>query len=155
MRIKEIVMTPIEGRVTPLDQAIDQAFAKGVIGKGSLIYPDKGEVLAPFDGTVLTLFPTKHAIGLVSETGLELLIHVGVDTVQLEGKYFQSFVTQGDKVTKGQVLLKFDKVGIEKAGYSIETPVIITNATDYESIVEKTGITVNNGDELLTAVTSL
>ncbi|NJE62805.1 PTS beta-glucoside transporter subunit IIABC [Enterococcus durans] len=152
---KEIVMTPIEGRVTPLDQAIDQAFAKGVIGKGSLIYPDKGEVLAPFDGTVLTLFPTKHAIGLVSETGLELLIHVGVDTVQLEGKYFQSFVTQGDKVTKGQVLLKFDKVGIEKAGYSIETPVIITNATDYESIVEKTGITVNNGDELLTAVTSL
>lgn len=152
---KEIVLTPIEGRVTPLDQAIDQAFAKGVIGKGSLIYPDKGEVLAPFDGTVLTLFPTKHAIGLVSETGLELLIHVGVDTVQLEGKYFQSFVAQGDKVTKGQVLLKFDKEGIEKAGYSIETPVIITNATDYESIAEKTGITVNNGDELLTAVTSL
>ncbi|MGH1865485.1 beta-glucoside-specific PTS transporter subunit IIABC [Enterococcus durans] len=152
---KEIVLTPIEGRVTPLDQAIDQAFAKGVIGKGSLIYPDKGEVLAPFDGTVLTLFPTKHAIGLVSETGLELLIHVGVDTVQLEGKYFQSFVAQGDKVTKGQVLLKFDKEGIEKAGYSIETPVIITNATDYESISEKTGITVNNGDELLTAVTSL
>lgn len=152
---KEIVLTPIEGRVTPLDQAIDQAFAKGVIGKGSLIYPDKGEVLAPFDGTVLTLFPTKHAIGLVSETGLELLIHVGVDTVQLEGKYFQSFVAQGDKVRKGQVLLKFDKEGIEKAGYSIETPVIITNATDYESIAEKTGITVNNGDELLTAVTSL
>ncbi|MFB8505952.1 beta-glucoside-specific PTS transporter subunit IIABC [Enterococcus durans] len=152
---KEIVLTPIEGRVTPLDQAIDQAFAKGVIGKGSLIYPEKGEVLAPFDGTVLTLFPTKHAIGLVSETGLELLIHVGVDTVQLEGKYFQSFVAQGDKVTKGQVLLKFDKEGIEKAGYSIETPVIITNATDYESIAEKTGITVNNGDELLTAVTSL
>ncbi|MBE8848459.1 beta-glucoside-specific PTS transporter subunit IIABC [Enterococcus durans] len=152
---KEIVLTPIEGRVTPLDQAIDQAFAKGVIGKGSLIYPEKGEVLAPFDGTVLTLFPTKHAIGLVSETGLELLIHVGVDTVQLEGKYFQSFVAQGDKVTKGQVLLKFDEEGIEKAGYSIETPVIITNATDYESIAEKTGITVNNGDELLTAVTSL
>lgn len=152
---KEIVLTPIEGRVTPLDQAIDQAFAKGVIGKGSLIYPDKGEVLAPFDGTVLTLFPTKHAIGLVSETGLELLIHVGVDTVQLEGKYFQSFVAQGDKVTKGQVLLKFDKEGIEKAGYSIETPVIITNATDYESIAEKTGIIVNNRDELLTAVTSL
>ena len=91
----------------------------------------------------------------MSETGLELLIHVGVDTVQLEGKYFQSFVAQGDKVTKGQVLLKFDKEGIEKAGYSIETPVIITNATDYESIAEKTGIIVNNGDELLTAVTSL
>ena len=151
---QEIVLAPIEGRVLPLSQALDQAFAKGAIGKGSLIYPEKGEVLAPFDGTVLTLFPTKHAIGLVSETGLELLIHVGVDTVQLEGKYFQSFVAQGDKVTKGQVLLKFDKKGIEKAGYSVETPVIITNGADYELIAEKTGITVTNGDELITAVTS-
>ncbi|HBG9653442.1 TPA: PTS glucose transporter subunit IIA, partial [Enterococcus faecium] len=89
---KEIVKTPIQGQIAPLNAAKDAAFAQGTLGRGILIYPEKGEVRAPFDGTVMTLFPTKQAIGMVSETGLELLIHVGLDTVQLEGKYFESLV---------------------------------------------------------------
>lgn len=92
---KEIVKTPIQGQIAPLNAAKDAAFAQGTLGRGILIYPEKGEVRAPFDGTVMTLFPTKQAIGMVSETGLELLIHVGLDTVQLEGKYFESLVQQG------------------------------------------------------------
>ena len=92
---KEIVKTPIQGQIAPLNAAKDAAFAQGTLGRGILIYPEKGEVRAPFDGTVMSLFPTKHAIGMVSEAGLELLIHVGLDTVQLEGKYFESLVQQG------------------------------------------------------------
>lgn len=92
---KEIVKTPIQGQIAPLNAAKDAAFAQGTLGRGILIYPEKGEVRAPFDGTVMTLFPTKQAIGMVSETGLELLIYVGLDTVQLEGKYFESLVQQG------------------------------------------------------------
>ncbi len=105
---KEIVKTPIQGQIAPLNAAKDAAFAQGTLGRGILIYPEKGEVRL-FDGTVMTLFPTKHAIGMVSETGLELLIHVGLDTVQLEGKYFESLVQQGERVKQGDLLLRFDK----------------------------------------------
>ncbi|PQF23045.1 beta-glucoside-specific PTS transporter subunit IIABC [Enterococcus mundtii] len=152
-KIKEIVKTPIQGGIASLSEAKDQAFAKGALGRGILIYPEKGEVVAPFDGTVMTLFPSKHAIGLVSESGLELLIHVGLDTVQLEGKHFESFVKQGDKVKQGDVLLRFDINAIESEGYSVETPVIITNSADYLDIVENQSKIVTNGDELITALT--
>ena len=150
---KEIVKTPIQGQITPLNAAKDAAFAQGTLGRGILIYPEKGEVRAPFDGTVMTLFPTKHAIGMVSETGLELLIHVGLDTVQLEGKYFESLVQQGERVKQGDLLLRFDKKKIEKEGYSLETPVIVTNYTDYLDILENQGETVGPDDALITALT--
>jgi PTS system beta-glucosides-specific IIC component len=99
----------------------------------------------------MTLFPTKHAIGMVSETGLELLIHVGLDTVQLEGKYFESLVQQ--RVKQDDLLLRFDKKKIEKEGYSLETPVIVTNYTDYLDILENQGETVGPDDALITALT--
>ncbi|EOH86117.1 hypothetical protein EVI01_08890 [Enterococcus villorum] len=119
-----------------------------------MIYPEKGEVRAPFDGTVMSLFPTKHAIGLVSNNGLELLIHIGLDTVQLDGNYFKEYVKQGDKVAQGELLLTFDIEAIESAGFSVETPVIITNSADYLTILQKQGIAaVNSGDELITAMT--
>ncbi len=150
---KEIVKTPIQGQIAPLNAAKDAAFAQGTLGRGILIYPEKGEVRAPFDGTVMTMFPTKHAIGMVSETELELLIHVGLDTVQLEGKYFESLVQQGERVKQGDLLLRFDKKKIEKEGYSLETPVIVTNYTDYLDILENQGETVGPDDALITALT--
>lgn len=118
-----------------------------------MIHPEKGEVRAPFDGTIMTLFKTKHAIGLVSDTGMELLIHVGLDTVQLDGKYFKSHVAQGDHVKKGDLLLEFDIKAIEKAGYSVETPIIITNSGDYLDILENQGNSVKTGEELIAALT--
>ncbi|MEO1768439.1 beta-glucoside-specific PTS transporter subunit IIABC [Candidatus Enterococcus ferrettii] len=149
---KENVSSPIEGSVMPLSTAKDQAFAQGVLGKGVVIHPTKGEVVAPFDGTVMTLFPTKHAIGLVSDNGLELLIHIGLDTVQLDGKYFTAHVAQGDKVKRGDKLVSFDLDAIISAGYSVETPIIVTNAADYLDILDCEQKEVSGEDEILTAL---
>ncbi|KAF1302331.1 MULTISPECIES: beta-glucoside-specific PTS transporter subunit IIABC [Enterococcus] len=150
--VKETISAPLQGEIAPLSVAKDEAFAQGALGKGILIYPKTGEVVAPFDGTVMTLFPTKHAIGLVSDGGLELLIHIGLDTVQLNGKFFEAHVQQGDHVKKGQALITFDLEAIKQAGYSVETPVIVTNAEDYLDILESQNSFVSNGDELITAL---
>ncbi|MGX7132024.1 beta-glucoside-specific PTS transporter subunit IIABC [Enterococcus songbeiensis] len=150
--VKETISAPLQGEIAPLSVAKDEAFAQGALGKGILIYPKTGEVVAPFDGTVMTLFPTKHAIGLVSDGGLELLIHIGLDTVQLNGKFFEAHVQQGDQVKKGQALITFDLEAIKQAGYSVETPVIVTNAEDYLDILESQNSFVSNGDELITAL---
>ncbi|MGO3789997.1 MAG: beta-glucoside-specific PTS transporter subunit IIABC [Enterococcus gilvus] len=150
---KEIVTAPVTGTMMPLSTAKDQAFAQGVLGKGVVIYPTVGEVVAPFDGTVMTMFPTKHAIGLVSDNGLELLIHIGLDTVQLDGQFFESFVEQGAKVKRGDKLVTFDIKAIEEAGYSVETPVIVTNSADYLDIIESDQKKdICNEDELLTVL---
>ncbi|MBO0448928.1 PTS glucose transporter subunit IIA [Enterococcus sp. MJM12] len=150
---KEIVTAPINGAIMPLSTSKDEAFAQGILGKGVLIQPESGEVVAPFDGTVMTLFPTKHAIGLVSDNGLELLIHIGIDTVQLDGKFFTPHVKQGDKVKRGQKLMSFDIKAIQAAGYSVETPVIVTNSADYLDILESDKPNVASGsDELITAL---
>ena len=127
--------------------------SQGTLGRGILIYPEKGEVRAPFDGTVMTLFPTKHAIGMVSETGLELLIHVGLDTVQLEGKYFESLVQQGERVKQGDLFLRLDQKENRKGRIQFRTPVIVTNYMDYLDILENQGETVGPDDALITALT--
>lgn len=132
--LSEEVNQPIEGKIIPLNQVEDDAFSQEVLGKGIAIIPSEGKVYAPFDGTVITLFPTKHAIGIVSDNGCEVLIHIGMNTVQLNGKYFTSHVQQGDKVKKGQLLVEFDIDHILQEGYNIETPVIITNTKDYSNI---------------------
>ncbi|OJG71653.1 PTS system, beta-glucoside-specific IIABC component [Enterococcus phoeniculicola] len=149
---KEVVATPIQGTLAPLSTSKDAAFAQGALGKGILIHPTKGEVVAPFDGTVMTLFPTKHAIGLVSDNGLELLIHIGLDTVQLDGSHFEAFVQQNERVKKGQLLVRFDIEAIQKAGFNVETPIIVTNASDYLDILETQKKTIANGEELITAL---
>lgn len=150
---KEVVTSPVQGNMMPLETAKDQAFAQGALGKGVVIHPTVSEVVAPFDGTVMTMFPTKHAIGLISDNGLELLIHIGLDTVQLDGKYFEAHVEQGAKVKRGDKLVSFDIKAIEEAGFSVETPVIVTNSADYLDIIEtdhKEGI--SSSDELLTVL---
>jgi len=147
-----IVKSPIEGKVMSLLTSKDEAFAQGLLGKGVIVHPTKGEVVAPFDGTIITLFPTKHAVGLVSNDGLEVLIHVGLDTVQLEGKYFETHVHQGDQVKCGQKLVTFDIAAIEAAGFFVETPVLVTNYTDYLDIIECDKENVNYNDDLLTMI---
>lgn len=129
------VNSPIKGDVVALELAQDAAFSEGALGKGVLIRPTDGSVYAPFDGTVVALFPTKHAIGLVSNTGVEVLIHVGLDTVKLEGKHFVSYISQGDTVSAGQKLLDFDIKAIEDEGYLIETPVLISNSGEYLDVI--------------------
>ena len=107
-----------------------------MIGKGLAIIPSEGKVYAPFDGTVEALFATKHAIGLKSESGIEVLIHIGIDTVKLEGKGFTSHIAQGDMVKKGQLLVEFDISFIKEQGYDVTTPIMVTNMDDYLDILK-------------------
>lgn len=129
-----LLYSPLEGKAVPLDQIKDPTFASGVLGKGMAVIPAKGEVTAPCDATVETVFETKHAIGLTGDNGTELLIHVGMDTVQLKGEYFTAHVKDGDHVKKGQLLLTFDMEKIKEAGYEITTPFIVTNSDAYSDV---------------------
>lgn len=132
---KLTVSSPVDGEVKPLTSCKDEVFASETLGKGCLLLADNGNVYAPFDGVVTTLFPTKHAIGITGDNGVEILIHVGIDTVNLQGKYFDAKINQNDHVKKGQLLLCFDKDSIEKEGFSCEIPMIITNHKNYLDIV--------------------
>ena len=129
-----LLYSPLEGKAVPLNQIKDPTFASGVLGKGMAVIPAKGEVTAPCDATVETVFDTKHAIGLTGDNGAELLIHVGMDTVQLKGEYFKAHVKDGDHVKKGQLLLTFDMEKIKEAGYEITTPFIVTNSDAYSDV---------------------
>ena len=129
------VVSPLAGQVKPLSQATDPVFSSGVMGQGVVIEPSQGELVSPVNGTVTVLFPTKHAVGIVSEEGIEMLMHIGMDTVSLDGKGFVAHVEQGDKVVVGQQLISFDMDVIKKAGLVTETPVIITNQDDFQADV--------------------
>lgn len=130
------VVSPLAGQVKPLSQATDPVFSSGVMGEGVVIEPSQGELVSPVNGTVTVLFPTKHAVGIVSEEGVEMLMHIGMDTVSLDGKGFEAHVEQGDKVVVGQQLISFDMNVIKEAGLVTETPVIITNQDDFQADVE-------------------
>lgn len=136
----EVIAMPVSGEIRSLSESSDEAFASEVLGKGVMILPDNGEVTSPVSGTVRTLFPTKHAVGIVTADGCEVLLHIGINTVNLGGRYFEAFVNQGDTVTNGQKLVSFDKEAVEKEGYSSEILMIITNTNDYLDI-----ITMQNG----------
>ncbi|MEY8700723.1 PTS system trehalose-specific EIIBC component [Streptococcus ferus] len=146
------VKSPLTGQVKPLSEAVDPVFAQGVMGTGVLVLPSEGELVAPVDGVVSVLFPTKHAIGLVSDDGVELLVHIGMDTVNLEGKGFEAHVKQGDHVKVGDKLISFDIETIKEAGYPVETPVIVTNQNDYQpDAVGTLPREIKRGEDLLTA----
>lgn len=151
---KELLASPITGTVIDLAQVKDAAFASGTLGKGVAVTPVEGKVTAPFNGTVMMLFPTKHAIGLISDNGCEVLIHIGMDTVQLKGSHFEAHVKEGAKVKKGDLLITFDKEAIEKEGYCMDTPIIVTNTTDYMDIISinGSGTKVHCGNDLIAAL---
>ena len=130
------LVSPLAGQVKPLSQATDPVFSSGVMGQGVVIEPSQGELVSPVNGTVTVLFPTKHAVGIVSEEGVEVLMHIGMDTVSLDGKGFEAHVAQGDKVVVGQQLISFDTNVIKEAGLITQTPVIITNQDDFQADVE-------------------
>lgn len=130
----------MEGEAIPMSEVKDETFAAEVLGKGIAIIPKKGEVTAPCDAVVETVFATRHAIGLKADNGAEILIHVGINTVELGGKFYTSYVKEGDRVKTGQVMLTFDMEKIKEAGYDLTTPMIITNSDDYREIkILKTG----------------
>lgn len=126
--------SPLTGQVLPLKDIKDEVFASEAMGKGIAIDPSEGTVVAPADGTVALVFPTGHAIGLNTDTGIELLIHIGMDTVQLDGKGFETLVEKGAHVTAGQPLVKFDIGAIKAAGYEVITPIIVTNTKNYHEV---------------------
>lgn len=134
------IYSPVAGKVIELEKVKDPTFAAGVLGKGFAVVPNEGKVYAPFDGTLELLYDTKHALGLTSKDGVEVLIHVGINTVELKGAHYTAYAASGEQIKRGQLLLEFDIPKIEKAGYDITTPVIVTNTEDYKEVrIEKTG----------------
>ena len=149
---QEIIASPLIGNVVPLDQVPDQVFASGAMGKGIAIDPTDGVIVAPAKATVNLVFPTGHAIGLTTENGVELLIHIGMDTVSLAGKGFKTYVEAGDVVEADQKLIEFDLATIRDAKLPVITPVIVTNTADFDDVLTTKEARVNTGDYLLTAV---
>lgn len=149
----ELINSPISGDVVSLDHVPDPVFSTGAMGQGVAINPSGTEVVAPADATVNLLFPTKHAVGLVTDNGAEILIHVGMDTVELEGRSFTAHVASGDKVKAGQKLLSFDRQAIVSAGYSVLTPIIVTNTNSYQEVSSQASGQVSENDLLLTLKT--
>lgn len=146
------VTSPLAGEVRELATATDPVFSQGLMGQGVVIEPSEGLLTAPFDGVVSAFFPTKHAIGLISDTGTEILIHIGMDTVKLDGKGFEAFVQQGDQVKQGQKLLTFDIDLIKGQGLIVETPVIVTNQDIFQpDVVGQIPRYIKSGEQLLTA----
>ena len=146
----EVLVAPVKGEVKPLTEIADKVFSSEAMGKGVAIVPEEGKVYAPADGTISAFFNTGHAIGLTTANGAQVIIHVGMDTVQLEGKGFEPKVKQGDVVKKGDLLLEFDMDFIKEAGYSVETPIVITNSDAYADIIPTDAKTVVNGNDLIT-----
>lgn len=144
------VFAPLQGKVVKLNEIPDPVFSSGMMGDGVGIEASENLVKAPFDGEVVTLFPTNHAIGLINAEGVEVLIHVGINTVEMNGEGFKAHVAQGDKVKQGELLLEFDADLIHEKGYSSVTPVIITNSAELKSIQINNKENIDFSDELFT-----
>ncbi|QNK89349.1 PTS transporter subunit EIIC [Sporosarcina sp. resist] len=147
----DVFISPIQGEIKPLSEVPDAVFAEKMMGDGFAIVPSEGIVVSPVDGTIVTFFPTKHALGIQADSGREILIHVGIDTVKLDGKGFEALVAQGDQVKKGQPLLRFDVDYIKEHATSIITPIIFTNLFEGESVViNKSGTVELEEDNIVT-----
>lgn len=142
------IASPLDGRLIPLEEVADEVFSAGILGNGMAVIPERGELYAPADATIDTVFDSKHAISMLCENGAELLIHVGLDTVKLEGRHFEPQVSSGDKVKAGQLIMKFDLNALKNEGYDTVTPVVVTNSEDYELHKASSG-GVKNGSVIM------
>ncbi|MEK0399082.1 beta-glucoside-specific PTS transporter subunit IIABC [Tetragenococcus halophilus] len=149
---EDIIASPMQGQLVPMSEVSDEVFSSEALGKGVAIKPEIGEVRAPANGIISTLFPTGHAVGMTTDEGTEILIHIGLDTVELEGKYYEISAEQGQQVKAGDLLIKFDKEGVESENYDTITPVVITNSAEFQTIDVTEETQVTPGDYLLTAV---
>ncbi|WP_324289594.1 PTS sugar transporter subunit IIA, partial [Mammaliicoccus sciuri] len=147
-----LVESPVSGNVVDLTTIQDPVFSSLAMGKGIAIEPDSNVVVAPFNGVVESLFPTGHAIGLKSDNGAEVLIHIGIDTVKLEGKYFKPLVSQGETVEIGQPLIEFDREAIKQEGYDTVIPVVVTNSNLAKDVVLEDHQTIETGKHILTVI---
>lgn len=145
----QLVLSPIQGTIVDLAEVPDPAFSSGAMGQGVAIEPSVGRVVAPFDGTVTVAFKKKHALAVVSDSGAEILVHVGVDTVKLDGQHFVSHIKEGDRVKAGDLLLEFDIAQIKAAGYHTVTPIIVTNSANYEQVLPASTGEVQTQEPLL------
>lgn len=146
-----VITSPLSGKAVKLENVPDPTFAQGILGLGAAIEPTEGKVVAPADGKVETLFDTLHAVGLTLDNGKELLIHIGINTVALNGEGFMPHVSEGDRVTKGQTLITFDIDFIKSKGYQTVTPVLVGNSDDFSALEQLAaeGAQVSIGDELI------
>lgn len=147
-----VLVSPLEGKVVPLAEVPDQVFASGALGKGVAVEPSVGKLFAPADGTITTLFPTGHAVGLTTTDGAEILMHIGMDTVSLDGEGFEAAIKQGDTVKKGDLLVSFDIEKIKAAGLPVITPVVVTNTNEYLDVLDMEQTDVLPGEDFLTIV---
>lgn len=143
------IFSPVQGKSIPLKEVKDPTFAQEILGQGIAVVPEKGEIVAPFDGKINVIFETGHAIGLTSSEGVELLIHIGIDTVNLKGKYFHPEKSSGDTIKKGEVILTFDKENIISEGYDITTPIVVSNTEKFSNILPTMSGEVMELDDIL------
>lgn len=148
----EILVSPMTGKVIPLSEVEDAVFASEAMGKGIAIVPEIGELKAPASGVITTVFPTGHAIGMTTDQGAEILMHIGIDTVELKGLGFEKRVAQGERVLKGQLLATFDIATLEKQGKSTSSPMVITNSSDYLDVLSFNQTEVVAGEDCLTLI---
>ena len=144
------IANPVKGEVKSLAEVDDPTFSEGILGKGVAVVPEEGRIVAPCDGIVVSVFDTKHAISFKTTDGVELLIHVGLDTVSLKGKHYNALVSNGQEVKKGDTLLEFDLDGIKNDGFDVITPVLVVNPDDYASIIPAGEGLLASGEQLLT-----
>ena len=141
--------SPVKGKAVPISKVSDPTFGEEILGKGVAIQPEEGKIYAPADGTIEMLFDTKHAVSMTSTEGVELLVHIGLDTVALKGEHFTAHKGNGDAVKKGDLLISIDLEAVKAAGYDVITPMVVCNTSDYQTVEAVTGSDVNPGDTVL------
>ena len=146
---REKIIAPVEGKAVPLSEVSDPTFSQEILGKGVAIIPEKGIIVAPASGVLTVMFETKHAVSVTTDGGAEIIVHVGLDTVNLKGEHYTSYKKQGEHVKAGELLVEFDIDAIKEAGYDVITPIIVCNTPNYPDMVCHTGMQVKELDPII------